>query len=75
MLFLCFYFQNGNTALHYAAKYGHIDLVKMLHISHVELNVINKVSRLNIYTPKKGSLYSVFWAFSLMHNNQIACVI
>ena len=75
MLFLCFYFQNGNTALHYAAKYGHIDLVKMLHISHVELNVINKVSSLNIYTPKKALYLLCFGLFFLMHNNQIACVI
>ena len=74
MLFLCFYFQNGNTALHYAAKYGHIDLVKMLHKSHVELNVINKVSSIYIHQ-KRLFIFCFFLPFYLLHSNQISCVI
>ena len=36
--------QNGHTPLHHAAYHGHIELVKLLLLSHAKLNIKDNVS-------------------------------
>ena len=41
-IFLSSYFQHGNTALHYAAKGGYLDILEYLKKENADLNVRNE---------------------------------
>ena len=42
--FILFSLQSGDTALHEASRYGHLEVVKLLLQSHADVNVKNNVS-------------------------------
>ena len=38
------YLQNGDTALHFASREGHIDIVQLLTKAEADITIVNKVS-------------------------------
>ena len=41
---ICYYLQNGNTPIHLALRYGHVEVVEKLISSGADVNAVDKVS-------------------------------
>ena len=41
---ICHFLQNGNTPIHLASRYGHVQVVEKLLSSGADVNVVDKVS-------------------------------
>jgi len=41
---ICYFLQYGDTPIHLASRYGHVELVEKLISSGADVNVVNKVS-------------------------------